>query len=145
MGGIMNNTKKIRTFETGATRDSDDGKLDFDGFLSPSVIKRYALYMHQHRVQTDGTLRSSDNWKLGIPIKQYMKSMWRHFFEVWNLHSEGNIKTEVAEEALCALLFNVNGMLHEVLKDETSRYIKPMSKETIDKCKSNVKKMQNKK
>jgi hypothetical protein len=74
-----------------------------------------------------------------------MKSMWRHFFEVWNLHSEGNIKTEVAEEALCALLFNVNGMLHEVLKDETSRYIKPMSKETIDKCKSNVKKMQNKK
>jgi hypothetical protein len=124
MGSIMNNTKKIRTFETGATRDSDDGKLDFDGFLSPSVIKRYALYMHQHRVQTDGTLRSSDNWKKGIPIEQYMKSMWRHFFDVWTLHSKGDIKTEVAEEALCALLFNVSGMLHEVLRDKASRYIK---------------------
>jgi hypothetical protein len=124
MGGIMNNTKKIRTFETGATRDSDQDKFDFDGFLSPSVIKRYAEYMHKHRYQADGTLRSSDNWKKGIPIEQYMKSMWRHFFDVWTLYSKGDIKTEVAEEALCALLFNVSGMLHEVLRDKASRYIK---------------------
>jgi hypothetical protein len=35
-------------------------------------------------------------------------------------------------------------MLHEVLKDEASRYIKPLAKETIEKCRRNIKKMQNK-
>jgi len=110
--------KPIRIFETGATRDSDNDKLDFDGFLSPQVIKRYAIYMNKHKLQTNGELRDSDNWKKRIPISQYMKSLWRHFFDVWSLHTEGNIKTEIAEEALCAVIFNASGMLHEILKKE---------------------------
>lgn len=102
----------VRMFCTGATRDTAQDKLDFEGFLSPLVIERYAEYMHMHRVQSDGTLRDSDNWQRGIPISAYMKSMWRHFFAVWKGY---RVKQDVRDD-LCALLFNVMGMLHELLK-----------------------------
>jgi hypothetical protein len=112
----------LRTFGTGATRDTAQDKLDYEGFLSPIVIERFAEYMHQHRIQSDGSLRESDNWQKGIPIEQYMKSMWRHFMDVWRLHRYNDLvllPNALMEEALCALLFNVMGMLHEVLKGDT--------------------------
>jgi len=101
----------MREFETGATRDLDDEKLDFEGFLSPLVLSRYAEYMHKHRVQADGTLRASDNWQKGIPRDVYMKSMWRHFMDVWGAHRGHEVIP--VDESLCALLFNVMGYLHE--------------------------------
>lgn len=106
----------IRTFDTGANRNSDEGKLDFEGFLSPSVLEAYAKYMHKNRHLEDGTLRDSDNWQKGIPKDAYMKSMWRHFFDVWKDH-RGQPTKEDEITNLCALLFNVSGMLHEKLKD----------------------------
>ncbi len=108
----VNNT---RYFSTGATRDTDVGKLDFEGFLSPPVLERFAEYMNKHRMQTDGTLRDSDNWQKGIPIPQYMKSLWRHFFAVWKGYRNG----EVNEDDICGVLFNTMGMLHEILKLKT--------------------------
>lgn len=108
---------QIRQFETGATRDTDIGKLDYEGFLSPLVLRRYAEYMHSHRIQPDGALRDSDNWQKGIPRDQYMKSMWRHFMDVWTAHrGYGYGSDEWLETALCAVLFNVCGYLHEILK-----------------------------
>lgn len=104
----------IRRFETGATRDTDEGKLDYEGFLSPLVIKAFAEYMHEKRKMPDGSLRSGDNWQKGIPLEAYMKSMWRHFFSVWEIYRAGSIS--FAEEELLALLFNVQGMAHEILK-----------------------------
>jgi len=105
----------VRAFETGATRSSEVGKHDFEGFLSPLTLERFAEYMSKHRIQADGTLRPSDNWQKGIPLDSYMKSMWRHFFEVWMSHRW--TKDAVGqEEALCALLFNVMGYLHEMRK-----------------------------
>ena len=32
----------MRTFATGATRDTEVEKLDYEGFLSPVVLKAYA-------------------------------------------------------------------------------------------------------
>ncbi len=104
-----------RTFDTGATRDTEDGKLDYEGFLSPLALQRYAEYMHEHRVQKDGTLRDADNWQAGIPLDVYAKSEWRHHMEFWSLHrgvGEGDI-----EASICATIFNLFGYLHEVLKD----------------------------
>lgn len=101
-----------RTFDTGAIRDTDDDKLDFSGFLSPRVIHRYAEYMHSCRKLPDGSLRSASNWQKGISYESYMSSMWRHFFEVWANHWDDSPD----EEALCALLFNVFGYLHELLE-----------------------------
>lgn len=102
----------MRTFDTGATRDTDADKFDYEGFLSPGVLRRFAEYMHKNRIQVDGSLRDSDNWQKGIPQDAYMKSAWRHFMEWWAAHRNGFTD----EEALCALLFNVMGYLHEALK-----------------------------
>jgi hypothetical protein len=105
----------MRQFETGATRDDEDNKLDYGGFLSPLVLLRYAQYMHKCRIQADGKLRASDNWKKGIPLEAYMKSKWRHFMDTW-MYSQTGGTPEQREEALCAELFNTMGMLHELLK-----------------------------
>ena len=105
-----------RTFDTGATRGTAEDKYDYEGFLSPLVIKRFGEYMHAHRKQSDGTLRDSDNWQKGIPTDEYMKSAWRHFFEWWRLYRQGAAKADAMEAALCGLLFNVMGYLHEYLK-----------------------------
>lgn len=105
---------KIRAFQSGATRDQDVHKLDFEGFLSPPAMRRFAEYMHKHRQQSDGGLRASDNWQKGIPLDAYMKSGWRHFFAWWAAHR--GLPAEELEESLCALLFNVQGYLHEILQ-----------------------------
>lgn len=75
----------MRSFDTGATRDTGEGKLDFDGFLHPEFLEQFAKYMNMHRLQSNGELRNSDNWQKGIPTPICRKSMWRHFFEAWGL------------------------------------------------------------
>lgn len=104
----------MRTFTTGATRDTDEGKIDFEGFLSPLALEAFGQYMMKNQTQADGSKRASDNWQMGIPIDAYMKSGWRHWFSVWKKHraNEDNI------EDLCAMLFNVQGLLFEHLKDK---------------------------
>jgi len=109
----------MRTFESGATRDDDKDKLDYEGFLSPLALERYAQYMHKCRVQADGKLRDSDNWQKGIPLGQYMKSKFRHFMETWKTcRGARGLKAKAElEESLCAELFNTMGMLHELVKE----------------------------
>lgn len=108
----------MRTFETGATRDQDQTKFDPEGFLSPLVIQRYCEYMHENRRQADGNLRDSDNWQKGIPLTAYAKSLWRHFLEFWWWHrkSDSEVTGKLLERALCAILFNAMGYLHELLR-----------------------------
>ncbi len=106
----------MRTFATGATRDNDAGKLDYEGFLSPLVLKRYAEYLHKHRRQADGKLRDSDNWQKGIPVKEYLKSKWRHFVDVW-MQLRGWPGQDTLEDSICGDLFNTMGMLHEIVKN----------------------------
>jgi len=111
-----------REFDTGANRNLDVGKFDYDGFLSPAVLKSYAGYMSKMRTLEDGTTRDSDNWQKGIPRSQYMKSMWRHFMDVWTTRRDGydaskkRVSKDAKIEQLNALLFNVMGLLHEELK-----------------------------
>lgn len=107
----------VRQFDTGATRSPVGDKLCYDRFFSPRVLKRKAEYMHLHRKQSDGTIREPDNWQKGIPQKSYMESMARHYMDVW-LYQAGypELMEEDIETALCALSFNVDGMLFEILK-----------------------------
>ena len=114
----MTKARTMRTFKTGATRSANEGKLDFEGFLSPAVLTRFAEYMSQHQVQADGVRRDSDNWQKGMPLDAYMQSMWRHFMDVWRLHRGlAPLTARDKEEALCALLFNIQGYLFELLLD----------------------------
>ena len=107
----------MRTYDSGATRSSVEGKLNYIGFLSPWVLERYAQYMHKHRIQEDGKLRDAGNWKKGIDKQDYMESSFRHYMDWWFGH-EGAMSKDDTEEALCALLFNVMGYLYELLKEE---------------------------
>lgn len=104
----------MRKFDTGATRDTDENKLDYEGFLSPLSLERFAEYMNENRIQADGQLRCSDNWQKGIPKDAYMKSAFRHFMAWWKEH-RGYKTTDGIEKNMCGLIFNVMGYLHEEL------------------------------
>lgn len=79
-------SQAMREFASGATRSSSDNKPDYEGFLSPIVLRAFGEYMHKHRHQTDGKLRASDNWQKGIPDAELLKSMLRHTVDVWRMH-----------------------------------------------------------
>lgn len=118
----------MREFETGATRSNLEGKPQYEGYLSPLVIWRFGQYMLEHQTQEDGKLRKADNWQQGMPLESYMDSMWRHFMDLWLIHrdyaavvtgdtSRDNPKTgKRMQDALCALMFNVMGYLHESMR-----------------------------
>ena len=110
----------IRTFDTGATRDTTQGKLDYVKALSPIVLRRYVQYLDKHRQQSDGSYREFDNWKKGMDQGVYHSSGGRHFFDTWLLTegyaAEDNHGPVEIEDAICAQLFNLMGQLHEMLK-----------------------------
>ena len=116
----MSDDKTMRSFDTGATRDTAEGKLDMEGFTHPMVMRQFAKYMNMNRLQSDGQLRDSDNWQKGIPIDAYMKSLKRHCDEVWLNHRGFGFPREAGiKAALCGIMFNSMGMLLEVLKADT--------------------------
>jgi len=122
-------TEKTREFDTGANRNSEEGKLDYEGFLSDLVLYRYAQYLHKHRMLEDGTLRDSDNWQKGMPLPVYMKSAFRHFMSWWSLHRMINRgrypNQELLEDAICGLIFNASGYLHEQLVEPREQLVEP--------------------
>ena len=107
----------MRYFKSGAFRDTDDNKFDYEGFLNPLVLEEFAKYMQHHRVQSDGVLRDSDNWQQGIPKDTYIKSGWRHFHDWWKEH-RGYGSREGIKFALCGVIFNAMGYLYELLREE---------------------------
>lgn len=118
---------KVRIFNTGATRNDDSYKNDYEGFLSPLFLEMFGNYMTKHRKQADGTLRDSDNWQKHFGEKHYdvcMKSLWRHFLDLWCLHRrikrydklDGHKITK--KEALSAIFFNIMAYADKLLKDE---------------------------
>lgn len=109
--------KTVREFETGATRDIDTNKIDYEAILSPLVARRFGQFMREHALQKDGSMRPYDNWQKGIPFSSYIKSLSRHFQDLRMEHDgyQGDDPKGI-EEALCAMLFNVQGYLHEWLK-----------------------------
>lgn len=130
-GGVMAG----RVFSTGATRDEAESKLDYEGFESPLVRRRFAEYMHQHRQQPDGSIRASDNWQLGIEKEAYVKSLIRHM-EDFHLHWDGYAdlaKDPDIESVCCAVLFNIKGFLFEVLREKRQqKSLEKPSSETVE-------------
>lgn len=124
---MQEDNKVIRAFDTGATRDTAEGKPDYEAFLSGPVLRSFGRYMHDHRKQSDGSLRDGDNWQKGFGPKHQdvcMKSAWRHFFDLWDIHrgypvydlKDGHQIT--LEEACNAVMFNVQAILHQHLKEK---------------------------
>ena len=112
----------MRQFSSGATRNNEEGKHDYEGFLSPLVIERFGDYMTSHRKQADGKLRDSDNWQKGFGDKHLdvcIKSLWRHFLDMllWHRGYKKKCREDI-ENTCCAVLFNVMAYLHWILKDK---------------------------
>jgi hypothetical protein len=119
---------KVRQFASGATRDTDQGKLNYRGFENPFVTKRFAEFMHRNRKQSDGSLRAADNWQKGITREAYMESLERHFNEAKQMHEseagrnpefwgeKAETSSEVFLDTLCAIVFNAQGMMLEIMK-----------------------------
>lgn len=106
----------MRTFPSGATRDSDEHKIDFEAALSPLVLQAYGEYMRSKRKMADGSVRDADNWQKGMPLSAFIKSGIRHTMDWWLIHRGFKGAETLLVETLCAILFNVSGYLHEYLK-----------------------------
>lgn len=131
LGQSLGLTMGLKQFDSGATRSADTGKADYEGFLSFPALEEFGDYMNRHRIQPDGAVRDSDNWQKGIPIASYIKSLVRHALELWGLH-RGHVSRRLRKEypnrdinflkreTACACFFNVQGFLHEFLKEPTS-------------------------
>ncbi len=110
----------MRTFETGANRDKNEHKVNYMGHISPLVTHRYGQYMHECRKMADGTMRDAANWKLGMPMSVWLESLVRHTEDV-KLIADGYpdlAQTPDMEKALCAVLFNAQGLLYQILVDK---------------------------
>lgn len=120
---------KIRTFLSGATRNTNNGKFDIEGFTNPAVENSFSRYMHKHRKMEDGSLRDSDNWQKSIPSSELMKSLLRHVHDVHLLHRGYEVIDESGEkisleECLNGVKFNINAYILNLIKDSKSKIIK---------------------
>lgn len=115
-----NRQRPMRTFPGGATRNDDSLRDDPEGYLSPLAIDRYCEYMTKHRPQADGSIRDSDNWQKGMAPDSFMKGLLRHVLHAWTRHRGYEVRDPQAaanlEEDLCAIIFNAQGYLHELVK-----------------------------
>jgi hypothetical protein len=112
-----------REWTTGGNRNPEDGKYDYEGFLSPVVLEAFAQYMHKHRKLADGTLRDSDNWQKLFGDEHYdvcMKSLHRHFMDMW-LEHRGHKSREGMEDAMMGILFNTMAYAFKYLTTEPSQ------------------------
>lgn len=84
-------------WDTGAVRDSQDGKPRFD-LIDPEFLFRMAEVMRK------GAEHYGEfNWTQGIPSQRYMASLLRHVFAYYNGDS--------SEDHLAAAAFNLMGLM----------------------------------
>lgn len=96
-----------REFSTGAIRDSEQNKEDYIETISWTAFKRYAEYMTEKKSRY-----GSGNFKKGIPIESYERSLMRHISKYFiNKYENGNLEKD--QDHLSAIIFNVFGIMHE--------------------------------
>lgn len=97
----------ITEFDTGAIRDSQEGKIDFVETISFTAHHRYAKYMTGKKKKY-----GTGNFKKGIPIESYEKSLLRHIDKYFRNKYEGGTD-ELEEDHVAAMRFNIDGIMHE--------------------------------
>ncbi len=68
----------VRILESGASRDTDNGKFEYLGFMHPLNDYSFAKYMHKHRFMSDGSMRDANNWWGGFGLDVCIQSLARH-------------------------------------------------------------------
>lgn len=86
-----------QTWDTGAVRDSQEGKLRFD-LIDPNFLARVA-----ERMRLGAEHYGEFNWTKGIPSQRYMASLLRHVFAYYS--------GDRSEDHLGAVGFNLMGIM----------------------------------
>lgn len=102
----------MRKFNSGAVRDSEDDKVDFTETISWTAFNRYARYMTSKKKKY-----GQGNFKKGIPIDSYERSLLRHIDKYMRNKYEGG-SDEPDEDHLSACVFNLFGLMHEEERKE---------------------------
>lgn len=68
---------RLRTFETGATRDIATGKLEYSNYINPLADYNYAEYM-KGKQYIGWEYRKGNNWQKWIPDESLFESLVRH-------------------------------------------------------------------
>ena len=105
-----NKELKSRVFDSGAKRDLDNDKEDYIESISWVALKRYSKYM-----KTQESKYGRGNWKKGIPIEEYEKSLLRHIQKYLSNKYDGSLD-EIDLDHLSAAFFNLQGLIHEIEK-----------------------------
>lgn len=95
----MNNNDELkRIFESGAQRDSNQGKIRPD-LISPYMLKALG------KVLADGAGHYGErNWEKGMPLDVFKESAARHYVQ-W-------MANETDEDHAAKLIFNVMAYIH---------------------------------
>jgi len=119
----MKDSGQRETYESGAVRDTDDGKLRPDLF-SPLAMERIGEWLRL------GSLKYGEyNYMKGIPISRCFQSLYRHLLKYQqNDRTEDNMAA-IAANAMMILHFEEGikrGLLHPSLLD-MPKYRRPSS------------------
>jgi|SRR5690606_29218138 len=111
----------LRMSESGAIRNSDVGKINYQGALSPLILEAYGKYIEKHSLLPDGTRRNNKNWQklFGTPEEHRqvcIESAWRHFIDLLMEH-DGYESRDGIDEALGGLMFNIQAYWFSILKE----------------------------
>ena len=93
----LKTTGKPRQFETGAQRDSGEGKLRM------SLVPHKALESVMMRYLQGAEAYNENNWKLGMKHSVLYDSAMRHLMK--------DFKGDASEDHLGAALWNIMGMI----------------------------------
>lgn len=135
----------MRKFETGAIRDTGEGKYEYFGFRHPLIEQSFAKYMYEHSIMPDGSLRDANNWWKGWDKNISLQSMVRHLEDLQAIdaglvviearYKDGSVKkiyntkpveldkdvvsykTINREECCNAIRFNAGAYLLDVMKN----------------------------
>lgn len=126
-----------RKFKTGAVRASAKGKPSVTDYSDPLVEWRFNRYMMAAEKKY-----GRGNWKKGIPLEEYLRSLFRHAIKLWieieygdeipgdweNKWSGqlqawlGPLKDlEKGYDHPCGVRFNINGLMREQIKAELKK------------------------
>lgn len=96
-GYTVNASGDMQQWDTGAVRDSQDGKPRYD-LIDPEFLFRMAEVMRK-----GADHYGEFNWTQGIPTQRYMASLLRHVFAYYN--------GDNSEDHLAAAAFNLMGIM----------------------------------
>lgn len=127
----------LKTFDSGAKRDTTEGKGSYD-LISPIALKRLALVYERGAKQ-----KGSRNWEKGIPFSRCIQSSIRHIYQyieglrdedhlmqaAWNLFAVAHFEEIIDRGLLSKELNDLPNYLDEGFKESIEKADKELSNE----------------